>query len=766
MDQRSPADISKPIRRLDMQGIATPLMFVVIVALVLGVCGAYLYLNGHWAHGHAAGIVSLFVAGAVCGLLPAQWHLLRNAETPDDRFRALVEQSLAGIYIIEDHHWRYINPHGAQMFGRAAADMINRPVELFITEEDRERVRICIDQRLSGELEQLTFEYHFLRSDGSVGEVEVQSRGITFNGKPAIIGMMMEVGHLKAAEHQLRLTAKVFDNTMEGILVTDAEARIVAVNHAFNRITGYAAEEAHGRVSRMFRIDNDPNRLNEAIMSSLREKSFWQGELPDRRKNGESYPAWLSISALRDDDGQITHFVGVFSDMSARRDAEARLNFLANHDALTMLPNRTLLNSRLHEILGLARKRGLRTAVMFLDLDRFKTVNETLGHQVGDELLQEVALRLPKAIQERAVLARLGGDEFTIILENVPDFQPVADTANAVLAQMSRPFAVAGQDIYLTCSIGISLFPDDGQDVSTLLKSADMALYRAKELGKNNYQFFDAAMNAHAFDRLVIGNQLRQALERGEFLLHFQPLISVTSGHIAAVEALLRWQHPEFGLLHPTRFIPLAEENGVIVPMGAWVLREACLQIKRWQDAGLPPIRVAVNLSARQFQFDDLPVLVADALATAKLESCWLELELTESMIMKSPEDAARMMHELAAMGVTLAIDDFGTGYSSLSTLKRFPIHHLKIDRSFVEGIPDNRDDVAIAEVVIAMAKKMGLKVVAEGVETAAQAEFLRQQGCDFLQGYRFGRPMPADDLANLLENGFTMPMSAFALPV
>lgn len=392
-------------------------------------------------------------------------------------------------------------------------------------------------------------------------------------------------------------------------------------------------------------------------------------------------------------------------------------------------------------------------AILFIDLDRFKTINDTLGHDAGDRLLQEVSARLKGCARSSDTIARLGGDEFTVIMEAFPDSQTVVNVAERILQTLAQPVCLQMRDYYVTCSIGIALYPNDGQDAQTLLKNADVAMYRAKEMGKNNYQFFAKDMNAAAFEHLLMENSLRQALERGEFEIHYQAQVELEQNRIIGLEALVRWQHPEHGLISPTRFIPMAEENGLIVPLGEWVLEQACLQARLWQDLGFPPIRMAVNLSPRQFQPHSLIKAVRRALDRSGLAPQWLELEITEGMIMRNAEEAIHIMSELKQMGVQLAIDDFGTGYSSLYNLKRFPIHNLKIDRSFIEGLPKDGDDAAIAEVIIAMAKKLGLKVIAEGVENNAQLAFLREQGCDLVQGFMFSKPLPGGEVEQLFRN-------------
>ncbi|MDP1989817.1 MAG: EAL domain-containing protein, partial [Syntrophales bacterium] len=452
------------------------------------------------------------------------------------------------------------------------------------------------------------------------------------------------------------------------------------------------------------------------------------------------------LQSTRAIGGQIGLFI-------ARKQAEERIRHLAHYDALTGLANRSMFSQRLGHALAQARRNGMQLAVLFIDLDRFKNINDTLGHEAGDSVLKEVAERLHGCLRESDTIGRFGGDEFVALLEGIPQPMHCAEVAQKILAAVARPFALDTQEFHLTASIGISTYPADSEDLQSLLKNADVAMYRAKELGRNNFQFYSAQMNIHTLERLALESSLRGALERNEFVLHYQPKIDIRSGRIIGMEALVRWQHPTKGLIPPMQFIPLAEETGLIVPIGEWVLRTACACNKSWQEQGLPPLRIAVNLSARQFAYENLLRDVARVLNETGLDAAFLELEITESMVMHDPEHAIELLNKLKAMGISISIDDFGTGYSSLSYLKRFPIDSVKIDRSFIKELPLDSDDAAITQAIIAMAHGLKLKVIAEGAETAEQLSFLRAHNCDEMQGYYFSKPLPEHEFILLVQN-------------
>ncbi|WP_240674237.1 EAL domain-containing protein [Crenobacter cavernae] len=690
------------------------------------------------ADGHLAGLGT--IATDVSDT-KAEEQARREAE---EKYRALVEQSLVGIFILQDERLVYANPKLAEMLGYPVSELENLPIARLIGPFELEQLKRRDPRRVRNYGGKLLASCRAIRRDGSLVDVEMHSRRFEYCGRRATIGVVVDVSDRVSADAELQLAAKVFENSAEGILITDADANIIAVNLAFTRITGFTQDEALGRVSRMFR--DWGSEQNIAMLHDLQTIGHWHGEMLDRKKNGERYPTELSISTVRDPQGLLTHFVGVFSDITARKQSEDRLQFLATHDPLTGLPNRAGLIARVDEAIFRAAAGAEGPALMFIDLDRFKLINDSFGHQAGDETLRETTARLIRVTEKRGFLARLGGDEFTLLVEGEHKQAMLASLAEEIIATLSQPLMIQTHEVFVTGSIGISVFPNDGTDAQTLLKNADVAMYRAKEAGKNTYQFFAADMNSQTFERLLMENGLRMALERDEFELHYQPLLDAQTHAIAAVEVLIRWRHPQLGLVPPNRFIPLAEETGLIRNIGHWVLASACRQLTAWDRAGLRVPRVAVNLSTRQFEHAALVQQVREALMSAELSADRLELEITESTLMKNPVEAVAFLYELKGLGVKLAIDDFGTGYSSLSYLMRFPLDTLKIDRSFVDGLPEDDDSLTIIEAILAMARKRGFEVVAEGVETEAQSGFLSRKGCSLLQGFLFCKPMPAAD--------------------
>lgn len=548
------------------------------------------------------------------------------------------------------------------------------------------------------------------------------------------------------------IAAKVFETTGEAILITDINHNIVEINPAFTHITGYQREEIVGKNPRLLKSGRHGPDFYRGIWQTLNKKGQWQGEIWDRRKNGEIYPKWLSLSVVCDEKDKITHYVAIFSDISSVKRSEENLWRITHYDFLTGLPNRLLFRDRLKQAILHGERYQQLVALLFLDLDGFKYINDSLGHSVGDQLLVEVTRRLNQNLRKTDTVSRLGGDEFTVIVSEAVSLEAVANVAEKLLTIIAEPFYLCGQYIHLTTSMGIAIYPTDGRDVDMLLKNADIAMYHAKEKSKNCFSFFADEMNSRAMNRLQLESKLRQAIDNEELCLYFQPRLDLLTGQITSAEVLLRWHHQELGWISPAEFIPLAEERGLIIPLGFWVLRKTIEKIKTWQTCLSHSVRLAVNLSAKQFHQPDLVTHIANLLSEYAVSSSLLEVELTETSIMRETEKGDKL-REIKNLGIHIAIDDFGTGYSSLNYLKRFPIDSLKIDRSFVHDIPQDRDSIAICKAIIAMAHSMNLAVVAEGVETQAQLDFFRQQHCNEVQGFYLYPPLPEDEFLIVLHN-------------
>lgn len=556
----------------------------------------------------------------------------------------------------------------------------------------------------------------------------------------------------KEAESQLELSSQVFNASLDGIIVTDGANRIVSVNKAFTTITGYSAEEALGNNPGLLRSNHHDAGFYEAMWQSIRETGHWQGEVVNCRKNGETYFEWLSISAVRDAHGKIIQHIGIISDLTDSKAALERIDYLAHYDTLTRLPNRELLQDRARLALASAARTHSSVALMFLDIDRFQNINDSLGHTVGDQILQTIAARLTSHLHADDTVCRQGGDEFIVLLPDT-DANGAAHAANRILAAIAAPATVADQHtLSVTASVGIAVYPDNGKSFEKLSQCADAALLQAKQNGRNNFQFFAETMHARAQEELLVENQLRQAIGKDELVLYYQPQVDAHTGHIIGVEALVRWQHPDWGMVSPVRFIPIAERSGQILDIGNWVLGRALRQIVQWQKQGLAVVPVAVNLSGLQFRQATLCDTVAEALHKSGIDPGLLELELTESVAMEDSAFTIDQINRLHAMGITLSIDDFGTGYSSLSYLKRYKVDKLKIDQSFVSELDRGAQDDAIVRTIINLAHGLGFRTIAEGVETTGQLAHLQALGCDEIQGYYFSRPLTADAIAELLR--------------
>jgi diguanylate cyclase (GGDEF)-like protein/PAS domain S-box-containing protein len=681
-----------------------------------------------------------------------------------------VEQSPVSVVITDlDGTIEYVNPKFEHVTGYSARDAIGHTPRILKSAETDPALHVKLWETITrGETWQ--GEFHNRREDGRlywesavISPIRDEAGNISH-----YIAVKEDITARKQAEEQLRLAATVFEKTREGLLVTDADNHIKAVNPAFCTITGYSADDVLGRDPRFLSSGRQSPEFYQAMWATLASKGHWEGEIWNRRKSGEIYAEWLSLTAIHDrnDDtntGRVEEYVAVFSDITQRLQDEERIRHQANYDSLTELPNRSLLLDRLGTAIAEAKRKQLCIALLFVDLDRFKPVNDSLGHQAGDDLLRQVARRLTDLVRGNDTVARLSGDEFVLILNGLAERKAATGMAERVNRSLAKAFEVQGQEVFIGSSIGISVYPKDTEDASTLLRNADMAMYRAKEAGRGTYRFFTSEMDAYIAERLSLERDMRKGMDNGEFLLHYQPIVNPYQLRLYGAEVLVRWQHPRRGLLGPDQFISLAEDTGMIGALGEWVLRSACEQGRRWLDAGLLDFSLSVNLSGRQMRGGLSCDLLAAILEDSGFPAQQLTLEITEGILLEGTPETVTWLQDIKALGVTLALDDFGTGYSSLSYLKRFPIDIIKIDRSFISGIVEQPDDRSLTEAILAMARSLRMRVVAEGVETSEQLKFLAEHRCDSIQGYFFSRPLAAIDLPGFragLNNGEFQAMS------
>lgn len=674
--------------------------------------------------------------------------MLRASEA---RFRSVFENASTGI-VVTDECGAAISFNNAfqKILGYSPRQLYGMRFEDFTHGDDLFRDQMLLRDVTEQRSDHYHLEKRVIASNGEVKWVDSfvsairDERGIAIN----FVCIFVDITARCEAETQLNLYAKAFHHGGEGIIITDDENNIVAVNKAFTQLTGYTLADVSGKNPRFLASGNTPKETYLAMWVALYAQGYWQGEVWDRHKDGHIYPKWLAITAVRDKFGEVEHFIASFTDMSERKAAEERISYLAHHDALTGLYNRFCLQERLDQMLLVARREQRLLAVLLIDMDNFKIINDTLGHHIGDGLLVEVAHRLQALVRESDIVARLGGDEFVVVLADLELSTDAIAVAEKIIGVLGETYLVDSHQLESSPSIGIGLYPADGADGPTLMRNADTAMYHAKSKGRNNFQYFTAAMNIAATRRMELEYDLRRAIAENQLRLFYQPQIEASSGRICGVEALVRWQHPDQGLIAPDRFIPVAEETGLILPLGEWVLNEACRQLAEWKARDIRGLCMSVNISAKQLRSTGLIKIVSEALAGHGLSGNELELEITESTAMEDPESAIALLNELRRLHVTLAIDDFGTGYSSLAYLKRLPIQKLKLDRSFVADIELDEDDAAICAATIALAHTLGIKVVAEGVESTGQEFFLSTlHRCDVLQGYLYGRPMPAKEM-------------------
>ncbi|TCJ11933.1 EAL domain-containing protein [Parasulfuritortus cantonensis] len=680
------------------------------------------------------------------------------------RMRAISEHVGKGIYVIDRAGVvTYANPAVQAILGYRPDELVGQHAhDLLHLESDHMAVPAAdcpiVRVTLNGG-NYVSSAETFRCKDGTTVPVEVTASPIRELGEiSGVVTVFSDIRERLAVESKLRQSDAAINQTVEGVMITDARNRVVAVNHAFTRMTGYTESDIVGMEPKLLRSGRHTPEFFRAMWASIAETGYWQGEVYNRRKNGSLFPAWLSIAAILDDEGRATSYVAVFNDISDIKEKEAKLDFLAHHDQLTGLPNRALFGDRLEHAIARAARNRRHLAVMFMDLDRFKQVNDSLGHDAGDRLLVDCAARLTACIREEDTLARQGGDEFVILVEDLGDGRDAAQVADKLIAALRPAFAVQGHSVYVGGSVGISLYPDDGVDVPTLLRHADASMYLAKQAGGNTYRFSNPSLARDAAERLVLEAELRRALAEDELVLHYQPKVELGSGRILAFEALLRWRHPGRGMLSPAAFLHVASEAGMMHDIGRWVMRVAAAQAAAWHAAGLGAA-VSVNVDGSQLSGDRLGELVREVLRETGLDAAQLGLEITETAIMEQPAGVLAKLSQLRDLGVKLYIDDFGTGHSSLARLKQLPISVLKVDAAFVRDIVDDVSDRAIVRATVALGHELGLRVLAEGVETVEQLHLLREMGCDSAQGYHLSRPIPAAEATALLQAGGSLPL-------
>ena len=673
--------------------------------------------------------------------------------------RTLWETVADAIIIVNERNViQFANPAARQLFGYEPEDLVGKDATMVQPVHLRDVHRQNLDLYLSNRSEQAgihdsdwrTIETLALHKMGTEIPVELTFSRMRISTEDWYVGFFRDITQRHEDQAALRLGERAIESSLDGIMITDAQAAdhpILYINPAIERISGYKPEEVIGRSGRIFLGKELSQPEAESLRNLLRDGSEGSVDLSCYRKDGVQFWNELTVSPVRDDSGKVTHYISIFKDVTERKRQEAALLKSANYDDLTELPNRVLLLDRLQQAISAGARHTRKVGLLFVNLDNFKVINDSLGHDIGNQLIEAVAKSLNTCLWDGDTLARVGGDEFVFMLDEVDSEETMTLVARRILKTLTKPLEIGGREIVMTASIGASVFPRDGENGVTLLQCANLAMHRAKEHGRNNFEFYTEEMHSRVNNRLTMETQLRKAIEREEFVLHFQPQVRLSTGRVVGAEALIRWQHPEMGLLQPSQFIPIAEDTGLIVPIGEWVLNKACSEAKRWQGLHAEPIMVAVNLSARQFRQSKLLDVVYNTLAANGLQAAQLELEITESLVMHDPGKTTQLLRQMKEMGLHISLDDFGTGYSSLAYLKNFPVDRLKIDKSFIQ-------DVAIVRAVIQLARSFNLDTVAEGVEDKDVLHLLRHLSCDVVQGYYFAHPMSADAFAQWLVAG------------
>ena len=651
-----------------------------------------------------------------------------------------------------------VNKAYCDLYGYTRDELIGKHFTIVVPEEKKQEAEKLYNEAFI-EGREIPFEWVVQAKDGTRIPIFATGNVISFdNGRRYKITSVTDMReHLKHETHQL-LSDKVFTNSREGILITDADMHFLQVNPALQRMTGYSEDELIGRTPHMFKSGRTDSSKYREMWNTLAREGYWQGELWDRKKNGELFAIMLSITEIKTDAGEVTHYLGIMNEITEQKRYLQQIYDLAYFDTLTQMPNRALFDDRCEQAVKKAKREQRKLAILFIDIDRFTSINNTFGHKVGDELIQKVATRLKNNLREVDTISHFSGDKFVVLLENLNESRDASPVAEKLLRVFSQPFYLQSQEIFITAGIGISVFPDDGTTNQVLMQNAESAVHKAKEAGKSRYQFYSKEINAQSFEKLLLENNLRGAITNNELFLMYQPQINTQNKQVSGMEVLVRWKHTELGLVSPGQFIPLAEETGLILPVGEWIIREACKQYMKWSEQGLPQKILAINLSAVQFTQHNLAEMVQAILDETGFPPGKLEFEITETAIMDDVESSLQILDRLRSLGISISIDDFGTGYSSLSYLRKLSIRNLKIDQSFIAEVEHKPEDATIVSAILSLAKGLGLEVIAEGVETAEQLKFLEEKKCDYVQGYYFSPPLNVENMEQALRSGSLSP--------